>query len=103
MKRLIVILLVLWTASGAWAGDITYNWIGGAGNWDNGGNWDIGSAPSIWAYGPFVTANTSGVVTVRGLGMTGMGPAANVLNNSGQINLVSQGGSVPTLIVTTAL
>jgi hypothetical protein len=103
MKRLIVILLVLWTASGAWAGDITYNWTAVAGNWDNPGNWNPNAVPTITAYGDFVTANTSGTVTDRGLNMTGIGPAANVLNNAGTINLVSQNGSTPTLIVTTTL
>lgn len=104
MKHCIVILLVLWTASVAWCGMVTtvYTWTAGAGNWDNPNNWNPNAAPTITAYGP-VTAITSGTVTVRGLGMTGMGPSATELDNFGVINIVSQSGSIPTLIVTSVL
>lgn len=100
MKQCIAILLVLGTASAAWCG--TYTWIGGAGNWDDPNNWNPNGQPSISAYGA-VTAYTSGTVTVRGLGMTGMGPSATELDNGGTINIVSQSGSTPTLYVTSVL
>jgi hypothetical protein len=50
-----------------------------------------------------VTAITSGTVTIGTVGMNGMGPAADTLDNTGTINLVSQSGSTPTLIVTSVL
>ncbi|MGD0778276.1 MAG: hypothetical protein ABSC05_36295, partial [Candidatus Solibacter sp.] len=102
MKRWIVILLALSTAAAAWGGDVFYNWTASSGIWEDGGNWDVGSPATLIAY-TTVTANTSGSITVRGLGMSGMGPGANILNNSGTINLVSQSGSFPTLIVTSTL
>jgi hypothetical protein len=104
VKQCIVILLVLWTASVAWSGVVTtiYTWTDGAGNWDDPGNWNPNGQPSISAYGA-VTAITSGTVTVRGLNMTGMGPSATELDNAGVINIVSQSGSTPTLLVTSVL
>jgi len=100
MKHCIVILLVLWTAAGAWCG--TYTWTATFGNWDDPNNWNPNGQPGISLYGP-VTAITSGTVTVRGLNMNGLGPSATDLENSGVINIVSQNGSTPTLLVTSVL
>ncbi|MBZ5724381.1 MAG: hypothetical protein LAP87_05230 [Acidobacteriia bacterium] len=105
MKRFVVTLFVLWTASLAWGSSIQYVWLGGTGTWDGANNWSPTGPPTITAYGDVVTAYTSGTITVRESGMTGMGPAVNVLNNSGVISLVKEGtgGNVPTLIVTSSL